>query len=730
MNEIAGNNVGFEQAPSSAENGNREFFTGQLTLPKVSANYKFGLFVVTIAMISLPVIYLGIVAFAWWGTYWYAIHGFNFFFPEMNGVRHIFFVLLFIYLVPLGAGAILSLFLLKPLFASWPDTDANTSISHVDHPVLFRFIGQLCQQMGAPIPSRIDVNISINAGAGFREGFRSMFGNDIVLSIGLPLVAGLTCRQFAGLMAHELGHFTQRTGMRMKYMINAINSWLGRAVYERDSFDVLLYESGEENSFGALVSLCASIAIGTTRGIVWVLFMIGYAISSYMSRQMEFHADACEIAVSGSQGFISTSQKSLVLMRCRERAALEAENRVYAKLPDDMSAYLAMLAAQCAGQTQEQIFKRTARDKTRWFWSHPAEPERTKQAIEANEPGIIHDDRPATILFNDFSKLSTELTTEHYKRVNRGRPFPEERIFHVQPANEEVPDTSAEETAIKNYFCGLGMFLRPIVFDSGARLSAGLGGDKAAQITQARRTLEGADLTGLCGLVTAQDSRLLQVRQVEALIHAGGEVSAETSGLAPQEIADISATRAGIEAHQEQTARALEPFEKMARQRMMAALSLVRTREMAATNSNAQHLQDEVHDLLHVMEKLRAAFPPLLEARKEYAILGALLGVRGDERAVAVEEGITASTQRLTDFLAQVHKAFGSAHYPFDPPERHRTIVDYARAKQYDPDPARMVCREAECHLQGIVALYHRVLARLIQISLQVESLFVKTAAT
>ncbi len=37
----------------------------------------------------------------------------------------------------------------------------------------------------------------------------SLWGNDLVLTIGLPLVAGLSAKEFAGILAHEFGHFTQ-----------------------------------------------------------------------------------------------------------------------------------------------------------------------------------------------------------------------------------------------------------------------------------------------------------------------------------------------------------------------------------------------------------------------------------------------------------------------------------------------------------------------------------------
>jgi hypothetical protein len=53
-------------------------------------------------------------------------------------------------------------------------------------------------------------------------------GNDLVLTIGLPLVAGFNLREFAGVLAHEFGHFSQGVGMRISYVIRSISFWFTR----------------------------------------------------------------------------------------------------------------------------------------------------------------------------------------------------------------------------------------------------------------------------------------------------------------------------------------------------------------------------------------------------------------------------------------------------------------------------------------------------------------------
>ena len=406
--------AGYEEAQAGA--GARwEFFNGQMAQVRVPRGYQFGLLLVALAMILLPVIYFGIFAGLAWGLYWYAIHAFGLVFHTTQLAIRLQLFAFCLYIAPLIAGVVIALFMLRPIFARWPRLDRGQPISHLDHPLLFRFIGQLCQQMGAPIPSRIDVNVDIGASAGFREGFRSMFGNDIKLTLGLPLAASMTCREFGALVAHELGHFTQRSAMRMDCIVRSVNRWLIRAVYEPDTLDDWLDEAGEDNAFTLFLYLVVRLATGFTRGILWLLLMLGHAISSYMSRQMEFHADACAIAVGGSDGFVAMLRRLLVLLQCSERAAVEASNRLRPKCPDDLSAYLAMLSAQCAGETQGQILRKAAKDKTRWCC----------QAIRPSLNGLRRPNEPppwalsamiarlpsCSIIFPSFPKNSRRIIT-------------------------------------------------------------------------------------------------------------------------------------------------------------------------------------------------------------------------------------------------------------------------------------------------------------------------------
>jgi hypothetical protein len=147
------------------------------------------------------------------------------------------YVTLFVYLWPVAAGGVLVFFMVKPILAGRPEQPPRYSLTPQSDPELFALITHICKLVRAPLPSRVDVDCQINASASFRRGLLSMPGNDVVLTIGLPLAAGLSMQEFAGVLAHEFGHFAQGAGMKLTYIIRAISGWFARVVYERDEWD-------------------------------------------------------------------------------------------------------------------------------------------------------------------------------------------------------------------------------------------------------------------------------------------------------------------------------------------------------------------------------------------------------------------------------------------------------------------------------------------------------------
>jgi Zn-dependent protease with chaperone function len=282
-------------------------FTADIHPPKLSPLYTVGLAVVAFAMVLLPAIYIALIVLTGWGVLYYLTHGGWI----MSGGSGGGIGRLIIYLGPPVAGGILVFFMLKPLFAKRAKAQKLITLDPEKEKLLFAFVQRICQLVRAPMPSRIDVDCQVNASASLSRG---LWSQNLVLTIGLPLAAGLDMRQFAGVLAHEFGHFAQGAGMRLTYVIRNINFWFARVVYERDKWDISLEQSAKSVDIRLGIILHgARGCVWLTRRILWLLMHAGTAISCFMLRQMEFDADSYEAKVAGSEAFESTATRLRVL---------------------------------------------------------------------------------------------------------------------------------------------------------------------------------------------------------------------------------------------------------------------------------------------------------------------------------------------------------------------------------------------------------------------------------
>lgn len=407
-----------------------ESFTGDLTAPKVSFLYKAGLAITAFAMVLLPASYVALIGLVGYGLVRHSIQNSDILQGEGSATGKVL-----LYFSPLLIGVILVFFMVKPFFARKPPPSETVSLSHEDEPLLFAFIGRICQLVGAPLPSRVDVDCQVNASACFREGLRSLFGRDVVLTIGLPLAAGLSMREFAGVLAHEFGHFTQGAGMRLSFLIRHVNHWFLRVVYERDEWDIQLEQASRQMDVRIRIVLYAARGcIWLTRRILWVLMMAGHGISCFLMRQMEYDADLYECKLAGSDAFVATVQKLQHLSVAAHQSYQDLrETWKNGQLPSDLPLFIQRKTAQISPELQAQLVQAREGRKTGAFDTHPADRDRVKAAVQSGEPGVFHRADPATGLFQNFAALSERITRFHYEhdlrlKVHDQNLVPVERV--------------------------------------------------------------------------------------------------------------------------------------------------------------------------------------------------------------------------------------------------------------------------------------------------------------
>jgi Zn-dependent protease with chaperone function len=544
--------------------------SGTIEPTRLSPAYRFGLVVVAIAMLVLPLLYLALIAGAA-ATVWWHLTSNAWLLEGRSGG----FVRMLLYAAPAVAGIVVVVFMIKPILARPAKQQDPLPLLPEDEPRLFALIEQICWQVRAPIPARVQVDCRVNASASFRHGGLGALRGDLVLTIGLPLAAGLTVRQLGGVLAHEFGHFAQGGGMRLTMLVRGINGWFGRVAYERDQWDERLAEWSQTDDWRAKAVVMLAIgAVWLSRKALIGLLYVGHAVSCFMLRQMEYDADSYEVKFAGSDAFAQT------MVRLRElniatAVGYQEINRALASriLPADLPAYLVGTVHRVPPELLTEV--RTVNDTaTKWSDTHPADGSRITAAESLASPGVlVGGDEAAVALFNDFGALSAAATRHHYAH-DVGLPLDNLVLAADGDVLEETSQRAARDESMERYFGAHVSGYRPLRLsldaEAGAEPAATRLADAIARMADAQSRLSDhyREYDWL-------ENRFVSAYVAEQLMeHGFPRVTAEDFELATGTLDDARSTQAWARERQAALAPAMDIFEQTAGTRLSLGVML------------------------------------------------------------------------------------------------------------------------------------------------------------
>lgn len=218
-----------------------------------------------------------------------------------------------------GLGLMVIYFLLKFIFkTSKTDRSHLIEVKRKDQPVLFEFVERLTREVKAPFPKKIYLSADVNASVFYDSGFWSMFlpvrKN---LQIGLGLVNAMNMSEFKAVLAHEFGHFSQRSMKLGSYVYN-VNRVIYNMLFDNTGYQQALESWGSISNYFALF---AGLTSGIVMGIQAILKQLYSIINkSYysLSRQMEFHADAVAASVAGGNHLANALRRLEMANACQQ----------------------------------------------------------------------------------------------------------------------------------------------------------------------------------------------------------------------------------------------------------------------------------------------------------------------------------------------------------------------------------------------------------------------------
>jgi Zn-dependent protease with chaperone function len=197
-------------------------------------------------------------------------------------------------------GVFVLFFLLKFLFKSNKiDRSHLVEIQRTDEPELFSMIDDIVRDVDTGFPKRVYLSADVNAAVFYNSSFWSMIlpvrKN---LQIGIGLVNMVTKSELKAVLAHEFGHFSQRSMKVGSYVYN-VNKVLYNLLFDNESYEQFAAKWGNVHG---VFSLFVLFSFKIIQLIQWMLKLVFSVVNiSYMglSREMEFHADEIAANITG-----------------------------------------------------------------------------------------------------------------------------------------------------------------------------------------------------------------------------------------------------------------------------------------------------------------------------------------------------------------------------------------------------------------------------------------------
>lgn len=656
-------------------------FVGRIEPVPLTPGYRLGLVLVAVTTVLLPLVYVGLIVGAGYVVYLHATLNAGILYGRGGMVWR-----LIAYAGPMVIGALLVVFMAKPLFARPAKQPERQPLDPARFPLLFAFVEHIRRSVNAPSPREIRVDCKVNASAGLRRGIASLGQQDLVLTIGLPLIGGMSLRQLAGVLAHELGHFSQGSGMALTYVVRSVNGWLYRVVHERDAWDDWLERASKEADirFGIVLYL-ARLFIWLTRKILWLLMMLGHVIGMFMLRHMEFDADRYEARLAGSETFAQTAQRMRVLSVGSQRAiSWLAESWNERRLVDDFASLVAISADTLPAEVIKRIRERGKAPDTSVFDTHPPDDQRIASALAEGAPGIFQLEVPARAVVDDYESLARDATLAFYQddqgiEVQGGRLVPLQKFVAEQNEKEEA-DKIAD-----SYLHGAGNLREPLPLP--------------ALLPPPPASLADA-------LASAREA---------------AEVAAEMSARLPKTTEDEDDDDDTPKA--EPDAALVRAVHESVATRLLSGLSLLLRDEVLAALPDGGALRDEAARLYGVLFGLQGSAPRVNAIIN--ALDAAIDNLRAHQEASEDQAKLQAAVDgfhRLDAVTTQLTSGLSSLSYPFEHALGSITLSQYATDDLPElGDFHSGALPRARAVLQRLFLLYQRTLARLAVIALSAE---------
>lgn len=353
-------------------------------------------------------------------------------------------------LVAVAFGSLIWVMMFKPLLARRPRKPASLELKQASQGDLFQLISAMCRVIGTPVPAEVRVDCSMGAKARLSRGLWSFFSQRTTLTIGLPLAAACTAREFAGTLANQMGRHQHGIYGRLTHLVQIMNDWLGWVAMRIDPWeDAMAAASDTKKKKISVWKRAGRTLVWVSQRPIWAIMWIGRLVSRNALRNAVFNGDRCEAAFAGSSAVSESLQRQPHLQAAWEHGCASVQSGLITeRLPDSFPQAVARHAASVQA---------TAESVKTWEIGSifcPSASLRANRAMKLALPGGFALQGIGASFIRDFNDLARQATQIHYQhdlRLNITQ-------YRLVAPDEVVNQKRKQEDAlgsVRRYFMGL-----------------------------------------------------------------------------------------------------------------------------------------------------------------------------------------------------------------------------------------------------------------------------------
>ena len=327
-----------------------------------------------------------------------------------------------------ACAAFLAVFMLKALFfIQHRYVIDDIEVTRAEQPRLFEFIDRLADEARAPRAHRVFLSPRVNAAVFYDLSLLNLIiPSKKNLEIGLGLVNTVPLGELKAVLAHEFGHFAQRS-MAVGRWVYISQQIAGHIVARRDVLDKLLKQLSRLDLRVAWIGWILSLTVWSIRSLMDILFRGVVLAQRALSRQMEFQADLVAVSLTGSDALIHALHRlgaaddawdktlSFANAELGQKRGVKdlfaVQTRVIERMREVLGqpGYGGVPPLPAAARENHRVFRDELAQPPRMWSTHPPSCDREKNAKQRYVPASV-DERSAWTLFADPQGLRERMS--------------------------------------------------------------------------------------------------------------------------------------------------------------------------------------------------------------------------------------------------------------------------------------------------------------------------------